>query len=319
MKQAVLVGAKKSEIREVEIPKIQNETELLVRNLVCGMCASELHDWQEGNEAGERVFGHEVVGVVEAVGERVNSVKVGDRVTGVIIKGFSEYSVVEEELVCLVPENLTDEEAIGEPIGCLMSGAERTESTFGDKVGVIGLGYMGLGFLQLMKAKGAGTLTAFDVREDALENAKKFGATKAYHVAHIPEELRVITFGENKGRGFDVLAEVSGTQSGIDLAGELVAVHGIMSIVGYHQGAKRSIDMQMWNWKAFSVINAHERRFSHMLECIRRGLILIEEGILNTKDMMTHCFKLEDIDEAFQVMVDKPENYIKAYIRISER
>ena len=319
MRQAVLVSAKTSEIREVEIPKIQSETELLVRNLVCGMCASELHDWQEGNEAGERVFGHEVVGIVEQIGSKVSTVKVGDRVTGIIIKGFSDYSVVEEELVCKVPESLTDEEAIGEPIGCLISGAERTEVILGDKVGVIGLGYMGLGFLQLMKAKGAGTVTAFDVRVDALDNAKKFGATNTYNVTDIPKDLRVIEFGENKGRGFDVLAEVSGTQPGIDLAGELVAVHGIMSIVGYHQGVKRSIDMQMWNWKAFSVINAHERRFSHMLTCIRRGLVLIEQGVLNTKDMMTHSFKLEDIDKAFQMMIDKPENYIKAYIRISER
>jgi threonine dehydrogenase-like Zn-dependent dehydrogenase len=75
-----------------------------------------------------------------------------------------------------------------------------------------------------------------------------------------------------------VVVEASGTQPGLDLAGKLVRAHGVLSILGYHQGGPRQVDVGMWNWKAIDVVNAHVRRRADLLESMRIGLELEAEG-----------------------------------------
>jgi len=68
------------------------------------------------------------------------------------------------------------------------------------------------------------------------------------------EELFLTGFAKwNSDAGANVVIEVSGSQSGLELAGKLVRAHGILSILGYHQGAFRQVDIGMWNWKAIDV------------------------------------------------------------------
>ncbi len=318
MLAAVLQDNMKCEICEIPMPQI-GKNQVLIKVLVCGVCVSEMHNWQNGKNFKNRILGHEVVGVIEKTGHEVTKVKVGDRVTGIILQGFAEYTVAEESKVCIVPECLSDEEAIVEPLACVVSGMQRTEILLGDKVGILGIGYMGLLCLQLVKASGACNITCFDIRQDALDHALKFGAVKVYNTKELPQELRVINFGENKGLGFDVFFETSGVQKGLDISGELVSVHGILSILGYHQGNNRYVNMEMWNWKAFTVINAHERRHDNKLNCIMRSLKLIENKYVDTKSLMTHSYELNQIDDAFKITLDKPHGFIKSYVKIGNR
>jgi len=313
MKAAKLIGPKSHKIIDAPQPELTAE-EVLVKVHLCGICASELDAWKQGVYTDNPYMGHEVVGTVSAVGDRVSRFKPGDRVTGLILAGFSEYAKAHESLVVVVPDTLSDEEALGEPLGCLVSGAKRTEVSYGDSVALIGAGYMGLGFLQLLKLKGAGKITAIDVREDALSSALELGADKTLLSSEITDDYRVTTYGINMNGGFDVVAEVSGSQPGITLAGEITGVHGVLSLVGFHQYGDRTINMELWNWKALTVINAHERRGNEMIRCIEQGLELISCGRLNTKDLITHRFKLEDIDQAFESLVSKPKGYRKAIV-----
>ena len=114
--------------------------------------------------------------------------------------------------------------------------------------------------------------------------------------------------------GVDVVVEASGSQKGLTLAGELVRQHGYLSILGYHQGPGRDVDMQLWNYKAFEVLNAHERRADYRMDCMRRGLALAAAGRIDLASLVTHTFPLDRLDEAFRSLAEKPAGFIKSVI-----
>lgn len=319
MRAAVLKEAGYMQIEERPIPEIK-ENEMLIRMLVCGTCLSEYPDWKEGESAG-KILGHEPVGVVEKTGSQITGFKSGDRVTGLFKNCFAEYTVSTEELALLVPKGLKDEEAIGEPWSCLVSGADRTDVKFGDTVAVVGCGYMGLGVMQLLKLKGAGKIIAVDIRKESLELAKRFGADEVYTPEELPDKYIVDEWNDEMfSRGVDVAAEVTGGAAGLELAGKMVRPHGVLSVVGFHQsGGRREIDMKLWNWKALTVINAHERRNQMQMEFMREALVMFENKKIDAEPMMTNEYSLEEINRAFAEMKEKPEGYIKGYVKIGKR
>lgn len=317
MKAAKLVGKCRHEFIEVDIPEI-DPFEVLVKVELCGLCASELEKWKSGVLQGFTYMGHEIVGTVEKIGEYVNNVQVGDRVTGYICNGFAEYAKAHHSLVLKVPDSLKSKDAMGEPLGCLVSGLRQTKVELGDRVCVIGLGYMGLGFLSLMKNAGASEIVAVDLREESLEYAKKLGATKTLFPQEVDDNYKVIEYGTNMDGGFDVVVEASGSQPALTLANQLVGLHKKLSVVGFHQGGTRTVDVELQNWKAVQIINAHERRDHFMMDSIRRGLAMIEAKRIDMGQLVTHSYDFQDLDQGFQDFLDKKDNYIKGMIQIGK-
>jgi threonine dehydrogenase-like Zn-dependent dehydrogenase len=99
----------------------------------------------------------------------------------------------------------------------------------------------------------------------------------------------------------------------------MTAAHGTLSILGYHQSqdGMRQLNLKRCNWKAISLINAHERRNSVHIEMMKSGLRMIEAGQFNMKDMVTHVFGLNEVDLAYKALQEKPVGFIKSVIRIS--
>jgi 2-desacetyl-2-hydroxyethyl bacteriochlorophyllide A dehydrogenase len=281
--------------------------QVAVRILSCGVCASELHAVQDSLESYPVSIGHEPIGVVEAVGSGVEGLREGMRVTGGFGPSFAERVLADHRHVVAVPDGVATNDAIGEPLGCVVEGKRRTRVVAGDRVAIAGVGYMGLMMLQLVVMSGAAETVVIDPRADARDAALAFGATEAL----APEEI----VGNEADGEFDVVIEASGTQAGLDLATGLVRQHGILSILGYHQGP-RSVDVQQWNWKAIDVVNAHVRRRDLLNEAIRRGLELIRLGRLQHASLVTHRFGLDGVGEAFQALATKPEGFIKAVVDI---
>lgn len=279
-----------------------------VRILACGVCASELHAVEDTLESYPLSIGHEPIGVVEAVGDGVEGLREGMRVTGGFGPSFAERVLADHRHIVTVPDGLETNDAIGEPLGCVVEGKRRTRVVAGDRVAIAGVGYMGLMMLQLVVMSGAAETVAIDPRADARDAALAFGATEAL----APEGI----VGNEADGEFDVVIEASGTQAGLDLTTGLVRQHGILSILGYHQGPPRSVDVQQWNWKAIDVVNAHVRRRDLLNEAIRRGLELIRLGRLQHASLVTHRFGLEGVGDAFQALATKPEGFIKAVVDI---
>ena len=314
MRHSQMIAPQRSEI--VEGPgREPGAGEVLIRVTACGVCASELHPWNDGVSTYPRRFGHEPVGVVEGVGPDVERFVVGDRVTGLFTGAFSESCVASEEVLLPVPDGLADESAMGEPLACLVNAQRRTPVELADRVALIGLGYMGLGMLQLLKLRGPSAIVAIDVREEARERARDLGADEVYHPSEVPDDYLLTQFGEwDSDRGLDVVVEASGTQPGLTLAGRMVRAHGLLSILGYHQGRPREVDVEMWNWKAIDVVNAHVRRRQDLMESMRIGLALSARGLLDIGALVTHRYGLDEVDLAYNALQAKPQGFLKAVV-----
>ncbi|MDQ2655632.1 MAG: L-iditol 2-dehydrogenase, partial [Chloroflexota bacterium] len=145
--------------------------------------------------------------------------------------------------------------------------------------------------------------------------AKQFGADEVYHPSELPDEFFLTRFSDwDSTRGFDVVVEGSGTQPGLTLAGELVRAHGVLSILGYHQGGPRQVDVGMWNWKAIDVVNAHVRRRADLMESMRIGLELSARGLLDIGALVTHRYGLDEVDLAYGALESKPRGFLKAVV-----
>ena len=325
MKQMIMEGPRKSKIIEVPIPEIHDD-QMLVRVTLTGMCHSEWYPWATAQEGD--VLGHESIGVVEKLGANVKGFAVGDRVTGLGGGAYKEYIVVEPAKMAHVPDSLKDEDAISEPLACLLSAAMKLPvETLGDPVAVVGCGYMGLGTISLFKAMGYGNIIAIDKRPEALENAKKFGATEVYLPDEIPEQY--ISDFESMGRvsltrdgdnsevfalGIPTVMEFAGTEDGLQLAGRLVKAHGRLGIGGYHNDGMRSIDYKLWNFKAITTINCHERRIAYEADLCRRCMELLDKGIWKFTGV-TKIYDMKDFDRVSEMMETHEDGFIKAAFR----
>lgn len=315
MWQSILIAPKTSELQKRPIPEVKEE-ELLIKVKLCGVCASELKPWQLANA--ETEFGHEVVGEVVALGKDVKTYEVGMRVTGLIYKGFAEYTVAHQSMLTVVPEGLSDEAALGEPVSCVMSGMRRTDIDLGDRVAIIGLGYMGLLALQAALLKGSSEVIAIDTREESRQRALAYGADKVLAPDEVDAELLLERWQDiPQKRGLEVVIEAAGNEKALELAGKMVKEHGVLSIVGFHQNNSLAVDMEMWNWKALNVLNAHERRSDYQMDSMCRGLKLIEAGKIKLDPWVSHSFSLNEVDQAYSAILDKPDGFVKGAVRVS--
>lgn len=309
-----LAGPRHWEIMDGAVPR-PGSGQVLVEIKACGVCASELETWARGKGGYLDSLGHEPAGVVREVGAGVRGLRVGDPVTGLFTQAYSQFQVADQDLVMRVPDGVSLESALGEPLACMVNAQRRTTVELADRVAVIGLGFMGLGMLQLLRLRGPSHVVAVDVRKESLEKALELGADEAYHPENLPEDYLLDEWEEWDGpKGFDVVIEGSGTQAGLTLAGRMVRAHGVLSIVGFHQGGLRQVDMEMWNWKAMNVVNAHVRRREELMESMRIGLELMAEGLMDMQTLITHRYGLDEVERAYANLEKKPEGFVKAVI-----
>ena len=316
MEIAVLRGREAFEIEEVDVPSFAPD-EVLVRVVVSGVCASELEPWVEGPPDGEvRYPGHEVSGVVAEVGADVDGIAVGDRVgVWVTERGFAEYVAV-KAAYCFPAGGGPLDEALAEPIACAANAVEAADVRLGDDVVVIGAGFMGNLVHNLVALRGVRQLIVADARPDALERAAKLGATRVVDVTResLPDVVRSLT----EGRGADVTFECTGTQAALSTTGDTTRMSGKIAIVGYHQGQARSIPLAHWNWMAFTIVNAHFREVATILRGMSIGMRLLAAGELSMAGLVTHRFPLDEINDAFATLRDKPDGFAKAVIVFPE-
>lgn len=316
MKMAVLRGVRNFVIEDVPRPEV-GENEVLIRVKACGICTSELYLWN-GKIKDVKFplyLGHEPSGVVEEVGKKVNEVSVGDHVTFLSEMGgcFAEYVKVKKSNIVKIPENVSFEEALGEPIACAVNGIKRSNIQIGDTVVVIGCGFMGLLMIQLASLRGPSEIIAIDINDDRLKVAESLGASKVINPLNIDPVEYIMKYTDE--RGVDVVIEATGEQVPLDIATKIVKIRGTLVIFGYHVGEPRIVDMERWNWKGLDVINAHERASEIYMEGMKIGIKLLSKGKLKTKPLITHAYPLEQINKAFTDVNEKIKGLIKAIIQ----
>lgn len=242
------------------------EDDVVIDIKAAGICHSDIHTIR--NEWGEAHFpltvGHEIAGVVEAVGSKVTKFKVGDRVgVGCLVNscgeceqcrngqeqnclngnvgtynskdvdgtitqgGYAEKVVVNENFVCTIPEGLDFD--VAAPLLCAgittYSPLARWNVQEGDKVAVVGLGGLGHMGVQIAAAKGAEvTVISRSLRKE--HEAYELGA---HHVLATGEDEEF--FANHRGE-FDVILSTISAHYSLDDYLKLLKPRGIMSVVG---------------------------------------------------------------------------------------
>ncbi|MCB8839351.1 zinc-binding dehydrogenase [Aurantimonas sp. VKM B-3413] len=315
MRAAVVTGPGELRVEEVARPE-PGPGEVRVRLEGCGVCASNLTPWagpewmQFPTEAGG--LGHEGWGIVDAVGEGVETVAPGDRVAALFYKSYGEYDVGPAENVVKLPEALAGMPFPGEPLGCAMNIFRRSGIKAGETVAIIGIGFLGAILTRLASAAGARVI-AISRRPFSLEIAERMGAAETIAMDdhwEIIEKVRELT----GGRFCDRVIEAVGKQWPLDLAAELTRERGTLIVAGYHQDGARQVNMQLWNWRGLDVINAHERDPAIYVQGIRDAVEVVAGGRLDPTVLYTHSFPIERLDEALNATRDRPKGFMKALV-----
>ncbi len=313
MKVALVVAPGRWEIADEPLPR-PGPNEVVVEVHACGVCTYDLHVFRSSDAYPLRL-GHEPSGLVAEVGAQVTGIVVGDRVTGRLHPSFAEHVLARPEDLVILPDSVPFHSGLGEPLAVLVEAERRSKVELGDKVAVVGLGFMGLAFTRLLRLRGASLIVGIDPRADAREAGLTSGADQVFTPDALPDEYRLTRFEDwQTQRGFDLVVEASGSQAGLTLAGELVRAHGTLSILGSHDS--RVVQVGMWNWKAIDVVNAHIRDHARLMSSMQVGVGLIATGRLSLQPLITHRYRLGQISAAFSDLAEKPPGFVKAVIDV---
>jgi len=289
-----------------------------VRLQGCGVCASNLAVW-EGRPWFEYPRppgspGHEGWGVVDAIGDQVSDIDVGERVALISGNAYAQYDTAPRESLVRLPSEFDHLPFPGEPLGCVMNIFERAQIESHHRVAIVGAGFLGLLLTQLAAKLGA-QVVVLSRRSYALDLARRAGAcetipTSDYYVA------RDQAWKLSENRGYDRVIEAVGSQSALDLASALCAEYGRLVIAGYHQDGPRQVDMQQWNWRALDVVNAHERSTDRYVSGVERAITAVMDGRMDPFPLFTHQLSLRELDDAFELTRSRPDGFIKAVVRV---
>ena len=282
----------------------------------CGVCASNLGPWAGPEwmtfplEPG--ALGHEGWGRIDAVGAGVSPERIGTRVAIFGEQGFASHDIVPDDAALPIPPELEGQPVPAEPVACALAIFRMARIRPGDRVAIIGIGFLGL-ILTRLAARAGAKVIALSRGAQALQRAQDFGASIV-----IPMQDHATVVGQvleaTGGAGCDICIECTGSQWPLDLAAEITRESGRLVIAGYHQDGPRQVNMQLWNWRAFEIVNAHIRDRATILQTMRDAIAAMASGEIDVAPLMTHRYPLGRLAAALDATRDKPDGFVKAYI-----
>lgn len=314
MKASVIESPHKIKIINTDLPETGND-EVLVKLSGTGLCISNLPVWEGRpwfeypSEPGAP--GHEGFGVVEKTIDDSNGINPGDKVAVLSYHAYAEYDKAQVSNVVKLPEAFNGTPFPGEPLACAVNIFRRSDIQKKQTIVVIGAGFIGCLLIQLLKDAGASVI-AVSRRNSSLDFAQKSGADHVIKFEGVHETAKNIQAIATNG--IPRVIEATGVQQSIDLATEIISEYGKLIIAGYHQDGLRNVNLQLWNWKAIDVINAHERDNQIYINGLKEAVDKTEKGILRPGELITHQFAFDEINHAFKMMHEKPEGFLKGLI-----
>jgi threonine 3-dehydrogenase len=312
---------------DAPIPEI-GPRDILIKIKKTAICGTDLHiynwdEWAQNTIPVPMTTGHEFVGTVEKIGSEVQAFKKGDRVSGeghiscgicrncragkrhlcrntqsigVTRTGcFAEYLAMPVANVIHLPKAIPDNVAsFLDPLG----NAVHTALSFdlvGEDVLITGAGPIGMMGAAIAKHVGARYVVVTDVNEYRLSLAKKMGATKAVNIAK--ENLNAVMKELKMTEGFDVGLEMSGNGNALNQMIDTMSNGAKIALLGIFP-EKVSIDWSKVIFKGLTLKGIYGRE---MFETWYKMIALLQGG-LDVSPIITHEFKAQDFQKAFDIM-----------------
>jgi L-iditol 2-dehydrogenase len=301
--------------------------EIIVRLVMCGICGTDTAK-VFGDYPKPQKLGHEVVGVVHAVGEGVSRFAVGQRValahhapdvtshyarrgsetmdpmfkrSNIDPGGFAEFirvpNLLVENTVFAIPDHVPDARAVFmEPMACCLRALDRVNFQHGDSCLVIGAGAVGMLFMPLLRDLGVAAIAA-DMRSERIDVAKHWGAV----AGGVPgtDDMAALCKQHSAGRGVDCVVLTIVNAATVLLALEAVRDGGTIIIFGGKPGAQ--LTLPMWDiWlREINLVSS----YSATPHGLGRALtILSGEGYVGLENLISHQMPLADAQHAFELV-----------------
>ena len=349
MKAAIFVEPGRIVLDDKTIPEV-GPLDALMRVTTTTICGTDVHILKgEYPVAKGLTIGHEPVGVIEKLGSAVKGYREGQRVIAGAItpSGWSnaclcgtcsqdgagtahgwkpmggwkfgntidgcqaEYVLVPDAMVNLapVPDGLTDEQVLMCPdiMSTGFSGAESAGIRIGDIVAVFAQGPIGLCATAGAKLSGASVVFGVDRLPDRLAMSGKLGADHMIDSSKVDpvEEIMRLT----GGRGVDVAIEALGTQQTFEACLRVLRPGGTLSSLGVY-----STDLTIPLGPFAAGLGDH-RIITTLCpggkERMRRLMSVIENGRVDLSAMVTHRYKLDDIEAAYELFSHQRDGVLK--------
>lgn len=343
MKAMLLTGIRQMELADVPEPKIEKDTDVLLKIEMVGVCGSDVHYYETGRIGSQVVefpfiIGHECAATVKAVGKSVTGVKVGDMVAvdpavschnciqckmgrentcyklsflGTPGQGngcLCEYIVMPQE--SCFPTNITFEQAvITEPLAIAAYSVERAQLPKKANVAILGAGPVGLCTFVSAKAKNANACYVTDKIDARAAAAKKAGAT---WVGNPDKQDIVKEILKQSPDGLDAAFECAGQQETVDQCVELIKPGGKIALTGIPREDRISMAIDKLRRKEITIVNIRRQN-----DFTRKAVEMVESGKVDVDFMVTHHFPLEKTQEAFELVSAYRDGVIKAMISMT--
>jgi threonine dehydrogenase-like Zn-dependent dehydrogenase len=257
--------------------------------------------------------GCEAWGVVDAIGDAVHDVCVGDRIAAISERGYAEMDVVDAGALLRLPAALRGVPFPGRTLAGALSAIERSRLGAGQTVAVVGIGFLGAMLVRLATLAGARVI-ALSRRPFSLSLGREMGAISTVDLRD-PEravaEVKELTQGEL----CDIAIEATARQPALTLAGRLVTARGKLVIAGRHCDGKREVDLDSWGKLGLDVINADDARLRVQVAGMKAALAAVQAEQLDPRPLYTHLYGLNDLAEALDTAQQRPLGFIKALIQ----
>lgn len=336
MRQAVMMAPGKIELRKVAEP-VPGPGEVLLRVRRIGICGSDIHVYH-GRHPFTRypvIQGHEFSAEVASVGEGVEAVKPGMKVTALPqivcgrcapclrgdyhicdnlkVRGFQapgaaqDLFVTDADKVVPLPGALSfDQGAMIEPLSVAVHAVSRAGSLQNRNVVVLGAGPIGNLVAQVAMCEGAHVLIT-ELSDFRLDIARRCGLTCTSNAAREgPGEARKRVFGED---GFDVAFDCAGTTETITAAVETIEKGGTIVVVGVFY-RRAPIKMGFIQDRELQIAGSMMYRY----EDYERAIELVTDGKISTEPLESSHFPLEEFATAYEFIDRHRDKSMKVFI-----
>ncbi|MEX2371241.1 MAG: alcohol dehydrogenase catalytic domain-containing protein [Bacteroidales bacterium] len=342
MKSMMLTGIREMEMKHVPEPLLVNETDVLIKMKVIGVCGSDVHYYKTGRIGSQIVsypfpVGHEGAGEVVRTGPAVKRVKVGDRIAiepampcgecdqcragrshtcrklrflgcpGQAEGCLSQFLIMPETSCFPIPGSMSfDEAAISEPLAIGLYAVNSSIPMQGSTVGILGFGPIGMSVLLPALAKGASKVYVTDKVDERLKLAKENGAVYGGN----PDNSDIVNeITQLEPNILDVVFECCGQQEALDQAIDILKPGGKLMIIGIPEFDRWSIPADKMRRKEITLQNVRRQN-----ETLDEALDMITTHTVDVTPMVTHRFKFEDTKAAFDLVSGYKDGVMKAMI-----